>query len=149
MWDDELKAFRRSGRPDKDLHPCLQPASHLTAADWSLLERMCELLGVFNHVLIVLEGDGQLRERVDRTVKAYGLIWNVIFAYEYMLEALEKAKNDVLDEANASRWKTAVNQAWSVLNKYYDFLDECPVYYTSMVLHPRWRWRYFENKWAE
>ena len=77
--------------------------SYLTAADWSLLERMCELLGVFNHVLIVLEGDGQLCERVNGTIKAYGLIWNVIFAYEYMLEALEKAKNDVVDEANASR----------------------------------------------
>ena len=110
---------------------------------------MCELLGVFNYVLIVLEGDGQLRERVNGTVKAYGLIWNVVFAYKYMLEALEKAKNNVINEANASRWKTAVNQAWSVLNKYYDVLDECPVYYASMALHPRWRWHYFKNKWSE
>ena len=111
--------------------------SRLTAADWSLLERICELLGVFNHVLIVLKGDGQLCERVDGTIKAYGLIWNVIFTYKHMLEALEKAKNTVIDKANASRWKTAVNQAWSVLDKYYNLLNECLVYYASMALHPR------------
>ena len=63
---------------------------------------MYELLGVFNHVLIVLEGDRQLCERVDGTVKVYSLIWNVIFTYEYMLKALEKAKNNVLDKANTS-----------------------------------------------
>ena len=97
----------------------------------------------------MLEGDGQLRERVDGTIKVYGLIWNVIFVYEHMLEALEKAKNTVVDEANASRWKTAVNQAWSILDKYYNLLNECPVYYASMALHPRWRWRYFENKWVD
>ena len=64
---------------------------------------MCELLNVFNHVLIVLEGDRQLHERVNGTVKAYSLIWNVIFMYKYMLKALEKAKNNVLDKANVSQ----------------------------------------------
>ena len=76
--------------------------SHLTVADWSLLERIYKLLSVFNYVLIVLKGNGQLCKRVDGTIKTYGLIWNVIFAYEHMLEALEKAKNTVIDEANIS-----------------------------------------------
>ena len=66
-----------------------------------------------------------------------------------MLEALEKAKNEIINKANASRWKTAVNQAWSILDKYYKILDECPVYYASMALYLRWRWRYFESKWSE
>ena len=74
LCDDELKAFRQSGRPDKDLPLCLQPESHLTTANWGLLQRMCELLSTFNEVLEVLEGDGKFCERVDGTIKAYGLI---------------------------------------------------------------------------
>ena len=32
------------------------------------------MLGVFNHVLIVFKGDGQLYEWVNGTIKVYGLI---------------------------------------------------------------------------
>jgi hypothetical protein len=147
LWDDELKTFRRSGRSDKDLPLCLRPESRLTADDWSLLQRMCELLSTFNEVLEVLEGDGKVRERVNGNVKAYGLIWNALFAYEYMLEALERAKDQAINEANADRWRMSVSLAWKVLDKYYNRLDNTPVYYASVALHPRWRWRYFESKW--
>ena len=147
LWDDELKAFKRSNR-GKEPPPCLRPESQLTAADWVLLRKLHDLLHRFNEVLEVLEGDSQFRERVDGSIKAYGLIWNVLFAYEYMLEALEKAQHDMTDDANADRWKRSINNAWQVARKYYDKIQESPVYYAAVALHPRWRWRWLEGKWA-
>ena len=147
LWDDELKAFKRLHR-GKDLPLCLRPESQLTAADWAFLHKLHDLLRRFNEVLEVLEGDSQFRERVDGSIKAYGLIWNVLFAYEYMLEALEKAQHDITDNANADRWKRSINNAWQVARKYYDKIQESPVYYTAVALHPRWRWRWLKGKWA-
>jgi hypothetical protein len=59
---------------------------------------MYKLLGKFNVVLRVLEGDGQTRERLDGLLTAYGLIWYVVFAFEFLLETLEEAKNQPVDE---------------------------------------------------
>ena len=73
LWDDQVKVYKRSGLPGKDLSLCLQPDAQLTASDWSLLEQMYKLLGKFHVVLRVLDGDGQTRERLDGSLRAYGL----------------------------------------------------------------------------
>lgn len=39
--------------------------------------------------------------------------------------------------------------AWVQLDKYYRRFDDCPVYYAAVALHPTFRWRYFEIKWAD
>jgi hypothetical protein len=41
-----------------------------------------------------------------------------------------------------------MNLAWKKLNEYYEKLDETPVYYAAVALHPAYRWAYFENWWA-
>src|SRR5271169_4108641 len=45
--------------------------------------------------------------------------------------------------------RTAINNAWEKLDKYYALTDETPVYLAALVLHPGQEWRYFEQKWAE
>ena len=42
-----------------------------------------------------------------------------------------------------------VNLGWKKLNHYYELLDESPVYYASVALHPAYRWDYFEHLWAD
>jgi hypothetical protein len=64
-----------------------------------------------------------------------------------MLESLENASLRSIPEPNAVRWKASVKTAWKILDKYYELLDECPVYYTATALHPSMRWKYFEVKW--
>jgi hypothetical protein len=149
FWDDRVKAHKRSGRSEKTLPLCLRSDSQLTASDWSFLEQIHKLLGKFNIVLRVLEGDGRVRERVDKSLKAYGLIWHVVISFEFMLETLEEAKNLLVDGDHANHWRVAVNCAWDVLDKYYQRLDDCPAYYAAVALHPRYRWRYFERQWAD
>jgi hypothetical protein len=83
-----VKVYKRSGRSGKDLPLCLQP------------------------VLRVLEGDDQTRERLDGSLRAYGLIWHVLFAFEFMLETLEEAKHQLVDEDHLEHWRIAVDCAW-------------------------------------
>ena len=149
LCDEQIKAVRRSNQSDKQLPPCLQPDARLTDDDWALLKEMNDLLANFHIVLRVLEGDGMARERSDGSTRSYGLIWNVCPAFEYMLESLENASKRSIPAPNAARWRSSVKTAWHVLDKYYEKLDECPIYYAATALHPNMRWKYFEVKWAE
>jgi hypothetical protein len=42
-----------------------------------------------------------------------------------------------------------VNLAWEKLDKYYNLLDETPIYYTALALHSAYRWDCFEEIWKE
>ena len=66
-----------------------------------------------------------------------------------MLETLEEAKHQPVDEDHLDHWRIAVDCAWGQLNKNYQRLDDCPVYYAAVALHPAFRWRYFETKWVD
>jgi hypothetical protein len=42
-----------------------------------------------------------------------------------------------------------VNLAWKKPDKYYRLLNETPVYYTALALHPAYRWNWFKETWLE
>ncbi|RKK77084.1 hypothetical protein BFJ70_g17600 [Fusarium oxysporum] len=46
-------------------------------------------------------------------------------------------------------FKVNINLCWKKLDKYYSRLDETPVYYAAIALHPAYRWGYFEDVWAD
>jgi hypothetical protein len=66
-----------------------------------------------------------------------------------MLETLEEAKHQPVDEDHLDHWRIAVDCVWGQLDKYYQRLDDCPVYYAAVAIHPAFRWRYFEIKWVD
>ena len=147
LWDEQNKEWKRSGKK-KNLPLCLRPESKLTDEDWKTLERMRTILVNFERVLKAMEGDGQQRERRDGSTTALGVVWEVVPAFEFLLAILEKAKTDVLHLPDENRWKISINSAWAVLDKYYRRLDETPVYYTAVALHPKYRFKYFEEWWS-
>ena len=147
LWDEQSKEWRRSGKK-KDLPLCLRPESRLTDEDWRTLERMRSILVNFERVLRAMEGDGQQRQRHNGSTTALGVIWEVIPAFEFLLTILEKAKSDALHLPDENRWKISINSAWAVLDKYYRRLNETPVYYTAVALHPKYRFKYFEEWWS-
>ena len=61
------------------------------------------------------------------------------FAFGFMLETLEEAKNQPVDEYDVDHWRIAVDCAWDQLDKYCQQLDDCPVYYAAVALHPAFR----------
>jgi hypothetical protein len=46
-------------------------------------------------------------------------------------------------------FKVNINLCWKKLDRYYSRLDETPVYYAAITLHPAYRWGYFEDVWAD
>ncbi|KAJ0132354.1 Uncharacterized protein HZ326_24576, partial [Fusarium oxysporum f. sp. albedinis] len=45
-------------------------------------------------------------------------------------------------------FRIGINLAWDKLDEYYQRLDETPIYYTAMALHPAYRWDWFDETWA-
>ncbi|KAK5996238.1 Putative AC transposase-like protein [Cladobotryum mycophilum] len=146
LWDEQSKLWKRSKK--KNIPFCLRPESQLTDDDWKILEKMRLILEDFERVLKEMEGDGQQRQRRDGSITALGVIWEVLPAFEFLLATLEKAKTDSFHLPFENRWRISVNSAWVVLDKYYRRLDETPVYYAAVSLHPKYRFKYFEEWWS-
>ena len=81
----------------------------------------------------------------DRTREA---IWEVLPSMDLLLNHLEMTKIDY-EYSPHPYLKTMVNNAWLVLDKYYSQTDSSLVYITVVFLHSRYKWFYFEQKWAQ
>ncbi|TRX89867.1 hypothetical protein FHL15_009300 [Xylaria flabelliformis] len=83
---------------------------------------------------------------LDRVNTAFG---SENQAMRSLIDALQK------DEANdgllpdSHYLKVNINSAWSRLDEYYTKLDETPIYYAVIALHPAFRWEYLEMRWHE
>ena len=53
------------------------------------------------------------------------------------------------DFPDPEQFRIGINMAWEKLEKFYTSLDETPIYYTAVALHPAYRWGWFEQAWAQ
>jgi len=44
---------------------------------------------------------------------------------------------------------TAINNAWALLDKYYNKVDETPVYASAIALNPEMKLQWFREEWEE
>ncbi|XP_044720143.1 transposase-like protein [Hirsutella rhossiliensis] len=107
-----------------------------------------DVLRHFANALKALEGDAQVRVRKDGKLIAYGTAWDIIQAFEYLLEKLEEAKTMARDLPDSGHFAINVELGWKKLDKYYAKLIECPIYYSAIALHPALRLQWFEEAWA-
>jgi hypothetical protein len=47
-----------------------------------------------------------------------------------------------------SRFHYSVQLGWQKLDEYYTLTDNSPAYVASICLHPRYKWKWIEEKWA-
>ncbi|KAJ3453792.1 hypothetical protein MRS44_018424 [Fusarium solani] len=52
------------------------------------------------------------------------------------------------DFPGPEHFRIGINLAWGKLDEYYQRLDETPIYYSAMALHPAYRWDWFDETWA-
>ena len=45
--------------------------------------------------------------------------------------------------------KISLDICWDKLNKYYKTLDLSSTYAAAVILHPAYKWRYFEKTWTK
>jgi hypothetical protein len=128
---------------------CLRAENQLHDRDWNVLQHPESILTVFETMVKTLEGDGQLRTRRHGWPESYGNIWDVLLGFELLLGKLEEFKQLATEFPDAKQFRIGVNMAWEKLNKYYRLLDETPIYYTALALHPAYRWDWFNEIWRE
>jgi hypothetical protein len=62
---------------------------------------------------------------------------------------LEEYKAVAADYPDPEHFRININLGWQKLNKYYTILDETPIYYVALALHPAYRWGWFEEHWGK
>ena len=146
----EWQRDQRNGRkPRDDLPYCLREESQLSDKDWKVIELFGCVLDDFESTLLNLEGDGIARVRKGGEVRLYGNMWDVAQAFEFLLTELEKWKSTAENHPDPEHFKININLGWKKLDQYYTKLTETPAYYASVVLHPQYRWNYFEQYWCD
>ena len=69
---------------------------------------------------------------------SFCFIWNGLLAF------LEEARKKWASDTPLGK---GIDEAWVILDKYYDLTDCCPVYIVAIVLDPQMKFQYFERKW--
>ena len=124
-----------------------QAENLLTSRDWEALQHIHTFLKFYEDAIKVLEGDGIARKRKCGFTGSYGNVWDVIQGFEFLLNKLEDGKITAESFPDPEHFKVGINNAWMKLDSYYNMLDETPIYYTALGLHPAFRWRWFEKQW--
>ncbi|KAG7418779.1 hypothetical protein Forpe1208_v003635 [Fusarium oxysporum f. sp. rapae] len=153
LWYEQKSEWEglvlRGKKSSSEMPLCLRDENKLAEKDWAIISLFNEVLQHFEHVLITLEGDGQQRKRKEGYIGAYGCLWDTLLGYEYLLGKMEVYKAAAHRYPDPEHFKVNINLCWKKLDKYYSRLDETPVYYAAIALHPAYRWGYFEDVWAD
>jgi hypothetical protein len=123
--------------------------SQLLDKDWKVIELFPQVLDSFEKALLILEGDSAARVRKYGELKSFRHIWDISQAFEFLLTELENWKCIAERYTDPEHFNININLGWKKLDEYYSKLAETPVYYTSIVLHPQYRWSYFEQHWSD
>ncbi|KAK8076815.1 hypothetical protein PG996_002985 [Apiospora saccharicola] len=75
--------------------------------------------------------------------------WDLIHAYEFLLETLESAKRAVANFPDGYHLAVNINLGWLKLNEYYEYLNDSPLVYGAAVLYYAYRWALFNDLWGD
>ena len=65
---------------------------------------------------------------------------------DYILQLFEAGKKEFADNEVIL---SSINASWAKIDKYYNLIEETPIYAAAVVLNPLFKWEYFEKVWAE
>jgi hypothetical protein len=147
-YKKETASFRSKGK--KIPEPCLYIAvGGLNAYDWLIINEYMEILSPLKEATNLVESRGKAGK--------HGAIWEVIPTFDWLLKVFEEKKDCVTEatmedypnqEAMEDLFMININAAWAKLNEYYLKLDDTPVYYTAVLLHPHFK-QYCQNAWKD
>ncbi|KAM4068002.1 restless-like transposase [Hirsutella rhossiliensis] len=147
-FEQQNKSKRGGLRRPTRLPFICQPESQLTDKDWEVLEIFDQILTFYEATIRMLEGDGQIRKRKHGWMGSYGNVWDVVQGFEFLLGQLEHCKDVAENFPDPEHLRININLGWQKLNDYYSTLSDTPIYYTSLALHPAYRWKWFERNWG-
>jgi len=117
----------------------------LTAKDFEVLSHYKTLLKPFQRLTIQLQGNADKMGFEG----SYGAVWEVLKSMDFMFTRLQKVQDEINanEAAFPASFKAGVHWAYLKLIKYYRLTDETPIYRAAIVLHPAYKFDYFEDQW--
>jgi hypothetical protein len=84
--------------------------------------------------------------------RTQGALYDVLPAMDELLLHMEDRKTAYsalpADEVSL-HMITAINNSWALLDKNYNKVDETPIYYSAIALHPEMKLQWFREEWEE
>lgn len=145
IWVEQHFYWRRR----KDPPTAFRTHMELSDDDWQMITATGEVLEDLEDALRTLEGDGIARQRSTGFTEAYGSMWDYTIGFEWLLERLELWKTLASSFPQPEHFSVNINLAWDKLQTYYLKLDDTPVYYGAIALHPAYRWEFFTTYWDQ
>jgi hypothetical protein len=134
-------AIRQNLHGERDCLATALKHDELTPEDWSILTNIMQFLQPFRRWQLVLQGH-----------RTQGALYDVLPAMDELLLHMEDRKaaySSLTPDPISDHMITAINNAWALLDKYYNKVDETPVYYSAIALQPEMKLQWFQEEWQE
>jgi hypothetical protein len=141
----EYQRMLRHSKDDFDIETRIN--DHLCEQDWDTLEMIRDQLELLFRLTKDLEGNADLKEGVSRA--SHGALWEILPVFDTILDYFE----DLEQRSRAGEFKhhtgiqSSITLAWNAANKWYEKTDNSIAWVAVLVLHPRWKWSYFDRNW--
>lgn len=138
--------FRYEDPSDKSNEYNLQ-ADALTDQDWKELEALIKLLQPFKRLTKHMEGVANKFGQEG----SHGAIWETLKSMDYMFSHLKQSADAIAADPvqYPQSYAIRVDAGFLKLRKYYKLTDETAIYRAAMVLHPKYKFDYFEENWQD
>jgi hAT family C-terminal dimerisation region len=120
---------------------------YLSDNEWKTLTLISEHLEPLFRLTKDLEGNP---DRFDPTSASHGALWELLPVFEDLLSHFETLET----QAKAGQFNNhegiqeSITLAWGKTKEYYSKTDASIAWMAALVLHPRWKWQYFEQQWT-
>jgi len=94
-----------------------------------------------------LEGNAKLKEGARKA--SHGTLWELLPVFEHILKHFEDLQLQATrgDFNRHQGIQSSITLAWNKTTQYYKKTDASIAWLAAVVLHPRFKWRYFEVNW--
>jgi hAT family C-terminal dimerisation region len=120
---------------------------YLDDDEWETLDLIKQHLEVLFRATKSLEGNTKLKEGARKA--SHGALWELLPVFEHILKHFEDLQTRASSgEFNGNpRIQSSITLAWNKTVEYYKKTDASIAWMAAVVLHPRFKWRYFEDNW--
>jgi hypothetical protein len=118
---------------------------YLSDDEWDALELIKLQLEPLFRLTKDLEGNTDLKDGACKA--SHGALWELLPAFEYILAHFESLEED----SKAGKFhghpgiQSSITLAWNKAKEYYGLTDASIAWVAALVLHPRFKWVYFEK----
>ena len=119
---------------------------YLNDDEWSTLELISKQLEPLFLLTKSLEGNTKLIEGAGKP--SHGALWEVLPVFEGLLQHFESLERKAALGQFNTRIQQSITLAWGKAKEYYVKTDLSVAWQAALVLHPRWKWQYFDEKWT-